>query len=76
MIELEFSELPDGVLIELANSLSPKTMAAIIDSLPINVKINRWRDELYILIDAIIAKVGEENAKVVLVQAARCSRLT
>jgi hypothetical protein len=47
MIELEFSQLPDGVLIDPANSLSPKTMAAIIDSLPINVKINRWRDELY-----------------------------
>jgi uncharacterized protein len=47
MIELEFSELPDRVLIELDNLLSPKTVAAIIDSLPIKVKINRWGDGLY-----------------------------
>src|SRR5919109_5095306 len=64
MIELEFSELSDKVLIELDDSLSPKTVAAIIDSLPINVMINRWGDELYT--DAIpSAKVGEESAKAV-----------
>jgi uncharacterized protein len=63
MIELEFSELPDKVLIELDDSLSPKTVAAIIDSLPISVIINRWGDELYT--DAIPAKVGEESAKAV-----------
>jgi uncharacterized protein len=62
-IELEFSELPYKVQIELDDSLSPKTIAAIIDSLPINVMINRWGDELYT--DAIPAKVGEENAKAV-----------
>jgi hypothetical protein len=62
-IELEFSELPDKVSIELDDSLSPKTVAAIIDSLPINVMINRWGDELYT--DAIPAKVGEENPKAV-----------
>src|SRR5919108_6338708 len=61
MIELEFSELSDKVLIELYDSQSPKTVAAIIDSLPIKVMINRWGDELYT--DAISAKVGEENAK-------------
>jgi uncharacterized protein len=61
MIEVEFSELPDKVLIELDDSLSPKTVAAIIDSLPINVMINRWGDELYT--DAIPPKVGEENPK-------------
>jgi uncharacterized protein len=63
MIELEFSELSDKVLIELDDSQSPKTVAAIIDSLPIKVIINRWGDELYT--DAIPAKVGEENAKAV-----------
>jgi uncharacterized protein len=63
ILELEFSELSDKVLIELDDSLSPKTVAAIIDSLPIKVMINRWGDELYT--DAIPAKVGEENAKAV-----------
>jgi hypothetical protein len=53
--------LPAKVLIELDDSLSPKTVAAIIDSLPIKVLINRWGDELYT--DAIPAKVGEENGK-------------
>jgi hypothetical protein len=63
-IELEFSELPDKVSIELDDSLSPKTVTAIIDSLPINVMINRWGDELYT--DAIpAAKVGEENTQAV-----------
>jgi hypothetical protein len=62
-IELEFSELPDKVSIELDDSLSPKTVAAIIASLPLNVMINRWGDELYT--DAIPAKVGEENPKAV-----------
>jgi hypothetical protein len=63
-IELEFSRLPDKTLIELDNSLSPKTIAAILDSLPINVRINRWGDELYT--DAIPGvKVGEESAKAV-----------
>jgi uncharacterized protein len=63
VIELEFSELHDRVLIELDNSLSPKSVAAIIDSLPIKVMINRWGDELYS--DAIPAKVAQENAKTV-----------
>jgi hypothetical protein len=63
MIELEFSELQNKVLLELDDSHSPKTVAAIIDSLPIKVIINRWGDELYT--DAIPAKVGEENPKTV-----------
>jgi hypothetical protein len=63
MIELEFSGLPDRVLIGLDNSLSPKNVAAIIDSLPIKVMINRWGDELYAY--EIPAKLGEENAKAV-----------
>lgn len=64
MIELEFSELLNkGVSIELDDSLSPKTVAAIIDSLPLKVMINRWGDELYT--DAIPVKVREENAQAV-----------
>jgi uncharacterized protein len=51
------------VSVKLDDSLSPKTVAAIIDSLPIKVMINWWGDELYI--DAIPAKVGDENAKAV-----------
>lgn len=71
MIELEFSKLPDRVLIELDDSMSPKTVAAIFDSLPIRVMINRWGGEFYAY--AIPAKVGREcrggN------QAAQCSIL-
>ena len=60
--ELEFSELQRKVMmIELDDSQSPKTVAAIIDSLPINIIINRWGDELYS--DSIPVKVGEENSK-------------
>ena len=66
VIHLEFSELHDRVLIELDDSLSPKTVGAIIDSLPIKVMINRWGDELYT--DAAPVKVGEENAKTVVNQ--------
>jgi hypothetical protein len=65
IIELEFSELSKNkeVAIELDDSHSPKTVAAIADKLPIKVLINRWGDELYT--DAIPVKVGEENAKAV-----------
>ena len=64
IIELEFSEVSKkGVSIELDDSHSPKTVAAIADKLPIEVFINRWGDELYT--DAIPVKVGEENAKAV-----------
>ena len=59
--ELEFSKLQRKVMIELDDSQSPKTVAAIIDSLPLNVVINRWGDELYS--DSIPVKVGEENSK-------------
>ena len=65
IIELEFSELSKnkGVSIELDDSHSPKTVAAIADKLPIKVLINRWGDELYT--DAIPVKVREENSKAV-----------
>jgi hypothetical protein len=58
---LEFSELREEIAIELDDSQSPKTVRAIIDSLPIEVTINRWGDELYT--DETPVKVEEENAK-------------
>jgi hypothetical protein len=58
---LEFSELHEKVAIELDDSLSPKTVLAIICSLPIKMTINRWGDELYT--DETPIKVEEENGK-------------
>ena len=58
---LEFSELPAKIAIELDDSQSPKTVGAIIASLPIKVVINRWGDELYT--DETPVKVQEENAR-------------
>lgn len=61
VVLLEFSELHQEVAIELDDSQSPKTVKAIIDSLPIKVTINRWGDELYT--DETPIKVEEENSK-------------
>jgi uncharacterized protein len=47
----------------LADSQSPKTVKAILDKLPIEVKINRWGDELYT--DKTPIVVEEENAQAV-----------
>ena len=48
IILVVFPDLDDrNIRIELDGSLSPKTFQAIIDHLPIEVKINRWGDELY-----------------------------
>ena len=44
------------------SSLSPKTFQAILDHLPVKVKINRWGDELYTDPTEIDVK-EEENAK-------------
>jgi hypothetical protein len=60
-ISLEFSEMHEKIAIELDDSSSPRTVRAIIDSLPIRVTINRWGDELYT--DEIPVKVEEENEK-------------
>jgi uncharacterized protein len=59
-VSLEFSELREKVAIELDDSQSPKTVKAIIESLPIRVAINRWGDELYT--DSTTVKAEEENA--------------
>lgn len=60
-VSLEFSELHEKVAIELDDSYSPRTVRAIIGSLPIKVTINRWGDELYT--DETPVKVEEENGK-------------
>jgi Uncharacterized conserved protein len=61
-ISVEFTELNQTILIELNDSKSPKTIKAILDNLPIKVKINRWGDELYTDPTEIDVK-EEENAK-------------
>lgn len=60
-LTLEFSELGEKVKIELDDSQSPKTVHAIIASLPIRVAINRWGDELYT--DETPIKAEEENPR-------------
>ncbi len=63
IIAVVFPDLDDkNIRLELDDSLSPKTFQAIIDHLPVKVKINRWGDELYT--DPIGIDVEEEeNAK-------------
>jgi len=53
--------LGEKIAIELDYSLSPKTVKAIIDILPITITLNRWGDELYS--DEIPAEASEENGK-------------
>jgi uncharacterized protein len=60
-ILVEFVELKKSISVELDNSQSPETVKAILDNLPIKVKINRWGDELYTDKTLIIAE--EENAQ-------------
>jgi hypothetical protein len=58
-ISVEFAELNESILIELSDSKSPKTFKAILENLPIKVKINSWGKELYTDKTGILA--GEEN---------------
>src|SRR5918911_5681944 len=58
-ISVDFTELNRTILIELNESKSPKTTRAILDSLPLKVKINRWGDELYT--DKTDISAEEEN---------------
>jgi uncharacterized protein len=60
-ISIKFTESDKTACIELDNSQSPKTVKAILDNLPIEVKINRWGDELYTDKTPIAAE--EENAQ-------------
>src|ERR671915_91549 len=60
-ISIEFNNFDKTVDIELNNSRSPKTVKAILNALPLRVKINRWGDELYTDKTPIVAE--EENAQ-------------
>ena len=60
-IKAIFTDINREVSIELDNSHSPKTVQAILESLPIEVNINRWGDELYTEKTEIVEK--EEDAK-------------
>src|ERR671926_247858 len=60
-VSVDFTELHETILIQLNDFKSPKTTRAILDSLPIKVKINRWGDELYTDKTPILA--GEENSQ-------------
>ncbi len=63
IISAVFSDLDNkNIRLELDNSFSPKTFQAILDRLPIKVKINKWGDELYTDPTEINVK-QEENAK-------------
>jgi uncharacterized protein len=60
-IKVIFLDIDREVSIELDDSHSPKTVQAILESLPIEVNINRWGDELYTEKTQIVEK--EEDAK-------------
>ena len=62
-ISVDFTELNRTILIELNESKSPKTTRAILDSLPLKVKINRWGDEL--CTDKTPISAEEENSQYV-----------
>jgi hypothetical protein len=60
-ISIKFTDSDKTAYIELDDSQSPRTVKAILDNLPIKVKINRWGDELYTDKTSIVAE--EENAQ-------------
>jgi uncharacterized protein len=60
-ISVTFTDSGKIVFIELDDSRSPKTVKAILDNLPIEVRINKWGDELYTEGTPIVAE--EENAQ-------------
>ena len=61
LIKVVFLDIGREISIELDDSHSPKTVQAILENLPIEVKINRWGDELYTDKTQIVEK--EENGK-------------
>ncbi len=61
LIKVVFQDIGREISIELDDSHSPKTFQAILENLPIEVKINRWGDELYTDKTQIVEK--EENGK-------------
>ena len=60
-LSIKFTDSGKAAHIELDDSQSPKTVKALLDNLPIEVKINRWGDELYTDKTPIVAE--EENAQ-------------
>lgn len=52
--------MKEKAIIELDDSRSPRTVDAIIKSLPLKIIINRWGDELYS--EPTEIKMDEENA--------------
>ena len=60
-VSVDFIKLNQIILIELDCSKSPNTIQAILDGLPIKVKINRWGDELYT--DKTPISAEEENSQ-------------
>ena len=60
-ISIKLTDSDKTAYIELDDSRSPKTVKAILDNLPVEVKINRWGDELYTDKTPIVAE--EENAQ-------------
>ncbi|AIC15460.1 cyclophilin-like fold protein [Nitrososphaera viennensis] len=58
---LEFPAIGEKAEIELDGAQSPRTVKAIIGSLPLTMTIERWGDELYS--EATPVKVAKENAK-------------
>ena len=60
-LSIKFTDSGKAAHIELDDSQSPKTVKAILDNLPLEVKINRWGDELYTDKTPIVAE--EENAQ-------------
>ena len=62
LIKGVFLDIGREISIELDDSRSPKTVQAILENLPIEVKINRWGDELYTEKTQIAE--GPENAKI------------
>ena len=60
-IWLRFNDIEKRIHVELDSSHSPGTVKALLDNLPMKVKIYRWGDELYTEKTSIVAY--EENAK-------------
>jgi uncharacterized protein len=60
-ISIRFIGFDKTIRVKLDDSQSPKTVKAILDNLPIEVKINRWGDELYT--DKTPIDAEEENAR-------------
>jgi hypothetical protein len=57
-----FPDIDSEVSVELNDSLSPNTVQAILESLPIELTIRRWGDELYT--EKTKIAVEPENAKI------------